>query len=102
MPLLPPLPTQSLPDALPISAAAESSISFSKVKKVAVSSAGDQIELAVLIDVSEEQVIGVAGAIIGPGGFGKIAFAVRSEDHTSELQSPMYLVCRLLLEKKNW
>src|SRR5437762_10895993 len=32
---------------------------------------------------------------------------VRSEEHTSELQSPMYLVCRLLLEKKknrnfNW
>src|SRR5437763_9295414 len=26
--------------------------------------------------------------------------AVRSEEHTSELQSPMYLVCRLLLEKK--
>src|SRR5437764_4314205 len=24
----------------------------------------------------------------------------RSEEHTSELQSPMYLVCRLLLEKK--
>src|SRR5437879_10502144 len=29
---------------------------------------------------------------------GKMA---RSEEHTSELQSPMYLVCRLLLEKKN-
>src|SRR5437762_9124317 len=28
------------------------------------------------------------------------ALAVRSEEHTSELQSPMYLVCRLLLEKK--
>src|ERR1017187_206337 len=28
------------------------------------------------------------------------AFARRSEEHTSELQSPMYLVCRLLLEKK--
>src|ERR1017187_7985527 len=27
--------------------------------------------------------------------------AMRSEEHTSELQSPMYLVCRLLLEKKN-
>src|SRR5437879_8534710 len=27
--------------------------------------------------------------------------ALRSEEHTSELQSPMYLVCRLLLEKKN-
>src|SRR5437764_13333807 len=28
------------------------------------------------------------------------AAAQRSEEHTSELQSPMYLVCRLLLEKK--
>src|ERR1017187_10723219 len=27
-------------------------------------------------------------------------YLVRSEEHTSELQSPMYLVCRLLLEKK--
>src|SRR5437762_11388829 len=27
-------------------------------------------------------------------------FMLRSEEHTSELQSPMYLVCRLLLEKK--
>src|SRR5436189_3838796 len=26
----------------------------------------------------------------------------RSEEHTSELQSPMYLVCRLLLEKKKY
>src|SRR5436189_3678236 len=28
------------------------------------------------------------------------ASILRSEEHTSELQSPMYLVCRLLLEKK--
>ena len=28
------------------------------------------------------------------------AHMTRSEEHTSELQSPMYLVCRLLLEKK--
>src|SRR5690348_18001868 len=27
--------------------------------------------------------------------------AHRSEEHTSELQSPVHLVCRLLLEKKN-
>src|SRR5258708_9515773 len=27
-------------------------------------------------------------------------FATRSEEHTSELQSPDHLVCRLLLEKK--
>src|SRR5438876_1638957 len=26
----------------------------------------------------------------------------RSEEHTSELQSPVHLVCRLLLEKKNY
>src|SRR3712207_7728331 len=28
-------------------------------------------------------------------------FSTRSEEHTSELQSRQYLVCRLLLEKKN-
>src|SRR5437762_6983294 len=28
-----------------------------------------------------------------------IPVGLRSEEHTSELQSPMYLVCRLLLEK---
>src|SRR5437763_6912505 len=36
---------------------------------------------------------------LGIGGIA-LALAVRSEEHTSELQSPMYLVCRLLLEKK--
>src|SRR3712207_8524927 len=36
------------------------------------------------------------GALLGGvGGLG-----VRSEEHTSELQSRQYLVCRLLLEKK--
>src|SRR3712207_8646690 len=29
-----------------------------------------------------------------------LALAARSEEHTSELQSRQYLVCRLLLEKK--
>src|SRR5690348_17588058 len=29
------------------------------------------------------------------------AWPGRSEEHTSELQSPVHLVCRLLLEKKN-
>src|SRR3712207_8765976 len=29
------------------------------------------------------------------------AYLVRSEEHTSELQSRQYLVCRLLLAKKN-
>src|SRR3712207_892307 len=31
---------------------------------------------------------------------GKLSHRVRSEEHTSELQSRQYLVCRLLLEKK--
>src|SRR5256885_7324623 len=30
-----------------------------------------------------------------------ISSTIRSEEHTSELQSPCNLVCRLLLEKKN-
>src|SRR5437763_2852863 len=40
------------------------------------------------------------GARAGRCGRGRVP-SVRSEEHTSELQSPMYLVCRLLLEKKN-
>src|SRR3712207_7460213 len=31
----------------------------------------------------------------------RVGNAARSEEHTSELQSRQYLVCRLLLEKKN-
>src|SRR3712207_8003206 len=31
----------------------------------------------------------------------KSVLQLRSEEHTSELQSRQYLVCRLLLEKKN-
>src|SRR6266487_1021017 len=34
-----------------------------------------------------------------PGG-SRSRRAPRSEEHTSELQSPVHLVCRLLLEKK--
>src|SRR5258708_9284274 len=34
------------------------------------------------------------------GGWSVFAERLRSEEHTSELQSPDHLVCRLLLEKK--
>src|SRR5690625_5042232 len=34
-------------------------------------------------------------------GFARMNFGIRSEEHTSELQSRGHLVCRLLLEKKN-
>src|SRR3712207_806640 len=52
-------------------------------------------------------VVGVNGACAGAGlgialaGDLRVAAAGRSEEHTSELQSRQYLVCRLLLEKKN-
>src|SRR3712207_7368206 len=36
----------------------------------------------------------------GPGGGALPQSCPRSEEHTSELQSRQYLVCRLLLEKK--
>src|SRR3989441_5383188 len=46
-----------------------------------------------------------AGAVVGVVGFlvdvtDRRRSALRSEEHTSELQSLAYLVCRLLLEKK--
>src|SRR5258707_5562662 len=43
------------------------------------------------------QAIGFGGA---SGLLGDQEFEVRSEEHTSELQSRQYLVCRLLLAKK--
>src|SRR3712207_7326501 len=57
---------------------------------------------------SDPEVAAIASralAFTGPafGGFGlgmALYFASRSEEHTSELQSRQYLVCRLLLEKK--
>src|SRR3712207_8856670 len=39
----------------------------------------------------------VSAGAVAPGRVGSTA---RSEEHTSELQSRQYLVCRLLLEKK--
>src|SRR3712207_7543299 len=46
----------------------------------------------------------LAGGDANRRGGGELAVAVqvvgRSEEHTSELQSRQYLVCRLLLEKK--
>src|SRR2546429_6931884 len=42
--------------------------------------------------------IPIAGVSIAT--FGVLGTMVRSEEHTSELQSRLHLVCRLLLEKK--
>src|SRR5437762_6320536 len=43
---------------------------------------------------------GDAAIRAGDSAAGRGGQGPRSEEHTSELQSPMYLVCRLLLEKK--
>src|SRR5947208_12781001 len=59
----------------------------------------------------QEIALGVAGVFdgrndadveraVGHLGVERTRDAVRSEEHTSELQSPDHLVCRLLLEKK--
>src|SRR5256885_4028128 len=53
-------------------------------------------ELDVLLRVGADQVV------IGQPGDREHGLPYhRSEEHTSELQSPCKLVCRLLLEKKN-
>src|SRR3712207_7468833 len=58
-------------------------------------------------DDGQHTVVDIAEHLHGGGGVqlrepGAHASEVgRSEEHTSELQSRQYLVCRLLLEKKN-
>src|SRR3712207_8996524 len=51
------------------------------------------------VDVDRQEVVDArdraVAALVGAAG------DHRSEEHTSELQSRQYLVCRLLLEKKN-
>src|SRR3712207_8450832 len=49
--------------------------------------------------------VGVGQAVAAAAGLGQVLAqrllgVERSEEHTSELQSRQYLVCRLLLEKK--
>src|SRR3712207_7333539 len=44
---------------------------------------------------------GRTAAVVGRSMENNTSVAGRSEEHTSELQSRQYLVCRLLLEKKN-
>src|SRR5256885_8621520 len=55
-------------------------------------------------DMSNFVVVAQAAATVPIASKTNVALtggSVRSEEHTSELQSPCNLVCRLLLEKKN-
>src|SRR3712207_7459106 len=78
--------TLSLHDALPIS----SDLLFRRRLPGLHSGGADQVD-GVAIATHH-----VAGDVVGDDPVA----ALRSEEHTSELQSRQYLVCRLLLEKK--
>src|SRR5207244_4800444 len=47
-----------------------------------------------------ERFAAAQGALVGAAKASYLPRQVRSQEHTSELQSPDHLVCRLLLEKK--
>src|SRR2546423_9112134 len=55
---------------------------------------------SVQAEVSVRSAGGTAGRIVARAVNTLLAAGARSEEHTSELQSLAYLVCRLLLEKK--
>src|SRR5207248_10837686 len=96
------LSTLSLHDALPISNAPKSSGSNSQFS---LSELAIQDGLVAVTDLQKRQPRAVYDHIDGtlndfaPGQPFAVQVAARSEEHTSELQSPYDLVCRLLLEK---
>src|SRR3712207_7338802 len=86
--------TLSLHDALPISAADPEPDPVLHPTEPTVS----QGEAAGAVTVGVEDV--ADGQQVTIGAPDRAGLFSRSEEHTSELQSRQYLVCRLLLEKK--
>src|SRR5256885_11358424 len=69
--------------------------------KTATSSLGGNIDPLQVQEMPSEGRNWMALLLLAPGSRSTSANpAERSEEHTSELQSPCNLVCRLLLEKK--
>src|SRR5690625_6307208 len=50
--------------------------------------------------LSDQAMGDICASVCSTGGITKVGIMIRSEEHTSELQSRGHLVCRLLLEKK--
>src|SRR3712207_7505058 len=71
-------------------------------RTLAVVTASTVLVLAAFVTPLATGVRTAASLATGPGGQAWLlsSMSVRSEEHTSELQSRQYLVCRLLLEKK--
>src|SRR5205823_9186930 len=61
----------------------------------------EAVEAEVGLEVLEAVEIRLAHGVLRVGDEHHAVGTARSEEHTSELQSLAYLVCRLLLEKKN-
>src|SRR5205823_14766216 len=88
--------TLSLHDALPISSSSNSlraRFGPSPGNRVISTSPGGKLALSLTA-------AGIAPSAESASTFSWIVAPTRSEEHTSELQSLAYLVCRLLLEKK--
>src|SRR5690348_17933281 len=90
----------SLHDALPISVAEESAAFAQTLGEaetfdfVVIDTPGADTHLSRLAHAA-------ADTLVTPLNDSFVDFDLRSEEHTSEVQSPVHLVCRLLLEQKN-
>src|SRR5690606_41745860 len=91
--------TLSLHDALPILVEFPAPIQR-QIKRKMVSVAFKGNDLVSQVGQTDPETVEIAGAI-DPSKT-EMQDVGRSEEHTSELQSREKLVCRLLLEKKNW
>src|SRR5947208_11125991 len=87
--------TLSLHDALPISVHNHLAVGREHVTAVLEEEPHVLLPDRSGVETTHHELVAVA-----PGGLRRHLFEVRSEEHTSELQSPDHLVCRLLLEKK--
>src|SRR5438876_7748267 len=88
--------TLSLHDALPISDLEALRVELQRTADIP-DPTEQMLEIAGVVDAALRP-IEIRPVVVG--GLAVAYWTTRSEEHTSELQSPVHLVCRLLLEKK--